>query len=208
MSDSMERGDDGAERELVARARAGDGAALESLLALHQDRVYRTALGMVGGDQEAAFEVAQEVLVSAFRHFHQFRGASKFSTWLYRMVANFTKNLQVSRGRQRRRFVSLDAPARTDSSGEIPRDFAATGVDAREAAAGKELMGILQQRLSELPPEFRDVLVLRYIEDLSYEEISGSLEIPLGTVKSRVNRARIELRKAMGDSFSLPGGDP
>src|SRR5688572_10073712 len=97
------------ENELVSRAQEGNEGALEELLAIHQDLVYRTALKYTSGNEEAAFELAQEVLVSAFRHIKQFRGGSRFKTWLYRITANLAKNRWVVENRERARFVSLEA---------------------------------------------------------------------------------------------------
>lgn len=185
------------ERALIEKAQAGDEAALERLLSAHQDRVYRTALGLTGGDGEASFEIAQDVLVSACRHISQFRGNSRFSTWLYRMTVNFHKNHQVASGRRRARFVSMDNPRKNDED-DRPREFADGGPSARDKAAGSEMLEILHAKLGELAEEFRTVLVLRYFEDMSYEEIGESLDLPLGTVKSRINRGRRELRRIMG----------
>lgn len=192
------------ERDRITRARAGDQQALEDLLAAHQDRIFRTSLGIVAGNQEEAFELAQEVLISAFRHFAQFRGESRFSTWLYRMTVNFAKNRAVAHGRRRARFVPIDDP-RTDQ-GDQPRtrEFQAETPSPRERAAGNEMMTLLHQRMENLPEEFRSVLILRYVEDRSYEEIADILGVPLGTIKSRINRGRAELRLLMADV--LPQG--
>ena len=206
MSDPSERLDPAMEAGWIARARQGDRAALESLLAAHQDRVFRTALGLLGGNDEAAQEVAQEVLVSAFRNLQNFRGESRFATWLYRMTVNFAKNHQVAQGRRRSRFVSLDQPTELDDPERPSREYAAGGVSPREQAAGHEMMATLMERMQGLPEEYRSVLVLRYIEDRSYEEIAEALEIALGTVKSRVNRARAELRRQMAEML-MEGGD-
>lgn len=205
MSEQDEKPQEATESALIVRARNGDASALERLLASHQDRVYRTALGFVAGDEEAAFELAQEVLISAFRHIGQFRGDAKFSTWLYRMTVNFSKNRAVAEGRHKRRFVSSNVKKGDGSDDEIERPFRARGPSAREQAAGNEMMEILHARLGHLSEEFRTVIVLRYIEDRSYEEISEAVGAPIGTVKSRVNRARAELRKLMGDVLSPEG---
>jgi RNA polymerase sigma-70 factor (ECF subfamily) len=187
------------EEQLIRQAQKGDESALEALLSAHQDLVYRTALRFLGGREEAAFELAQEVLVSAFRHISRFRGESRFSTWLYRITANLAKNRFVVENRERARFTSLEAPRSNDSGEDQPRDWADDQQDVRSAAAGREKVAILLQRLETLEPEWREVLVLRFFEDLSYEEIAEVLRVPVGTVKSRLNRARRALREAMGD---------
>jgi RNA polymerase sigma-70 factor (ECF subfamily) len=201
MSDRGDQLDADAERALIARAQAGDGPSLERLLAVHQDRVWRTALGMMGGDSESAWEVAQEVLVSAWRHIGQFRGGARFSTWLYRMTANFVKNHRVASGRRAARFVSMDSPVGGEEDQDRPREFSDGAPSPRARAAGSEMLERLHECLGELPEEFRGVLAMRYIEDMGYEEIAEALDLPLGTVKSRINRGRRELRALMGDSL-------
>lgn len=203
LSNSAKKGtaelDPALEADLVRRAQGGDESALEQLLAAHQDRVYRTALRFFGGREEAAFELAQEVLISAFRHISQFHGRSRFSTWLYRITANLAKNRFVVENREKARFTSLDAPHAGDED-ERPREWEDRGArDPRQAAADSELLGLLHERIEELDSEWREVIVLRFFEQLSYEEIADILELPLGTVKSRINRARKMLRESMKD---------
>ncbi|CAN5254735.1 RNA polymerase sigma factor RpoE [soil metagenome] len=184
---------------LIDAARAGDRKAMERLLTNHQDRVYRTALGLLG-NPESALEVAQEVLISASRRLDQFRGESKFSTWLYRMTVNFAKNWKVADGRRAARFVSIDAPHDQDAEERAPsRDLRDRGPDVRTQAADSEMIAILHSRLQALSEEFRAPLVLHFIEDRPYDEIAELLGIALGTVKSRIHRGRAELRRAMAD---------
>ncbi len=201
MSKDTERLSREEEQALIERCRSGDSDALNDLLDTHQDRVFRTAMTMVQGDQEAATELAQEVLISAFRHLHQFRGESRLSTWLYRMTVNFSKNLKMSQGRQKARFVSIDQINREKEEENQqrwePRDEA---LSPSEILQGKDISHHLLKAIDSLADEFKDVLVLRYIEDLSYEEISKELELPAGTVKSRINRGRKYLREALEDS--------
>lgn len=186
----------GDERQLIRSAQAGDDAALESLLAMHQDLVYRTALRFTAGREEAAFELAQEVLISAFRNIRKFRLESRFSTWLYRITSNLAKNRYVVENRERQRFTSIDEPYGEEGK---TRDWADSAISPRHEAQGREAMQILYSRLELLEPEWREVLVLRYFEDLTYEEVADVLDIPLGTVKSRLNRARRALREVMED---------
>ncbi len=187
------------EQQLIKRAKEGDQEALGQLLAAHQDRVFRTALSLVRGDEDKAAEVAQSVLISAFRHMEQFQGAAKFSTWLYRMTVNFSKNQAVSEGRRKARFVSMTAPKKEGSEEMVQRDFATGNPSPSDEAAAREELRILEEHLNGLADDYRLVLTMRYWEDASYDEISDALSIPLGTVKSRINRARAELRKRMKD---------
>lgn len=186
------------ERELVRRAQAGDGQALEDLLTAHQDLVFRTAMRYTSGREEAAFELAQEVLVSAFRHIGKFRSESRFSTWLYRITSNLAKNRYVVENRERARFTSLEAPV-DEGEDERQRDWADDKASPRDEATGRETLGILRERMEQLEPEWREVVILRYFEEKSYEEIAEVLDIPIGTVKSRINRARRALRELLSD---------
>jgi RNA polymerase sigma-70 factor (ECF subfamily) len=205
MSDSQERSDQELEARLLPAAKAGDRAAMERLLTLHQDRIFRTALSYLGGNEEGATEVAQDVLISMARNLAGFRGESRLTTWLYRMTVNYAKNYLAAKQRRSARFVSLDAG--NDPEEETPRMVQAADPrgNTRDQAAGAEMQSILQQRLALLPEDFRTVMILRFIEDQSYEEIGETLSIPVGTVKSRINRGRAELRKLMADV--LPGGN-
>lgn len=194
------------EAELIRAAQEGDRAAMDSLLAAHQDGVYRAALAQVAGNEEAAFELAQEVLVSAFRHLNQFRGESRLSTWLYRAVVNHGKNRAVAEGRRSKRFVALEFQRQGgDSSGEVALPLVSTTPDPRQQASANEAVAMVHQHLAALPEEFRSALLLRYVEDYSYEEIAAALGINLGTVKSRINRGRGMLRDAMGHLLEKGG---
>lgn len=201
--------DDAHQHALLQRARSGDMAAMDALLSSHQDRIFRTALGLLGGDEETAAEVAQQVLISAFRHLHQFRGQSRFSTWLYRMTVNFIKNHHTAENRRRARFVPLEPPG-GQSDEAAPRSVAdraaSEAPSPHEQASQRQMEALVFQKIEELPEEFRAVLVLRYVEDASYEEIAEALDVPLGTVKSRVNRGRAELRRLMAPYRDASGG--
>lgn len=188
------------ERDLVRRAQDGDSEALEEVLALHQNMIYRTSLRLMAGNEEEAGELAQQVLISAFRHIGKFRSESRFSTWLYRITTNLAKNRYVVQNRERARFSSLDAPAFPGEEDDAPaRDWADGAISADRTAAGREMIAIVHERLEGLEPEWREIIVLRFFEELSYEEIAETLGLPLGTVKSRINRARRALRAAMQD---------
>ncbi|MDX1971268.1 MAG: sigma-70 family RNA polymerase sigma factor [Candidatus Sumerlaeia bacterium] len=198
MSDwTLGKAEPSAEEEeiLITKAQQGDERALETLLAHQQDRVYRTALKFMSGREEEAFELAQEVLISAFRHIGKFKRQSRFSTWLYRITSNLAKNRYVVENRERSRFSSLDGMMEDDD--DRPRQWADSGIDPRSAASGHEEMAAFHACLEELDPEWKEILILRFVEDQSYEELSEILQIPIGTVKSRLNRARKALRDLM-----------
>ncbi|MBI1291650.1 sigma-70 family RNA polymerase sigma factor [bacterium] len=205
MSDSQERSEQEQEARLLSAAQSGDRAAMERLLSMHQDRIYRTALSYLGGNEEGATEVAQDVLISVARNLAGFRGDSRLTTWLYRMTVNYAKNYLAARQRRTARFVSLDPTAAGDEDAPPVIQAADPRGNTRDRAAASEMQSILQQRIAQLPEDFRTVMILRFVEDQSYEEIGETLSIPVGTVKSRINRGRAELRRLMADV--LPGGE-
>ncbi|NUP90701.1 MAG: sigma-70 family RNA polymerase sigma factor [Candidatus Sumerlaeia bacterium] len=186
-------GEDG---PLVAAAQAGDLSAFDTLIRRHQDRVYNQAWRLLG-DHDEASDLAQEVFIRVFRKIHLYRGDAAFSTWLYRVTSNLAKNRWKQMERKgRSKTVSLDQP-RPDDDDDRPLDKPDAAPSPRQQAEGRELLGHLEQELLGLGYEHREVLVLRFVENLSYEEIAEVLDANLGTVKSRICRARQELRRRM-----------
>lgn len=165
--------------EVVEACRQGDRTAPRRLYDACQHSVFRVAVRMVGL-QDAA-DVTQQVFLQAFRSLEQFNGRSRFETWLYRLAVN--ESLQHLRRNRRWRYHALDWE---------PMDESHHG----ENAERKEL---LEQALARVDPESRSVFLLREIECLSYNDIAGALQIPEGTVGSRLNRARRELREILAD---------
>lgn len=186
---------------LVLSARQGDLSAFETLVAKHQKRMLNIAFRIVG-DYDDACEVMQDAFVSAYKNLKGFRQEAKFSTWLTAITVNLSKNrLKRLAIRRQREPVSLDEPVRTDD-GEVmpdPPSKEPSVLDRMEKQDVKEKVG---DCIKELDPDFREVLVLRDLQDLSYEEIAGMLNVAAGTVKSRLFRARESvkecLKKAMG----------
>lgn len=185
----------------VKQAQAGEREAFERLLVHFQDRVWRRAMYRLR-DADEAEDLAQEVLLLCFRKIHQFRGESKFWTWLCRIVDNQVKNrIGWLQRRGKGKTYSLDAPMLDEDGGENnllwePPDQSA---DPRREAEGREAVAQLNQCLESLTPDHREILLLRFSDELSYEEIAAKLDVTLGTVKSRINRARAELRTLMSD---------
>jgi RNA polymerase sigma-70 factor (ECF subfamily) len=184
------------DRELVARCRGGDEEAFDELVRRHQQRALNVAYQLLR-DHEDATEVAQDAFVRVYRSINEFRGECEFTTWLHQIVVNLARNKHrwwTRRGRQA--TVSMDCPVQT-TDGEMTMQVAAK-TDAPDAAAVKaEFVNMLNEKMAGLPMQFREVLVLRNVENMSYHEIATALDCSIGTVKSRIARAREVLREAM-----------
>lgn len=186
------------DKVLLERCRAGDETAFDDLVLRHQQRAFNVAFQLLR-DHEDATEVAQDAFVRIYRSVGSFRGECEFTTWLHQIVVNLARNKHrwwKRRGRQA--GVSLDTPVKTDD-GEVPLQIA-NDTDPPDVQTVKtEFMELLSRRMDELPRKFREVLVLRNIENLSYEQIASVLGCSIGTVKSRIARARETLRESMKD---------
>lgn len=181
----------------IRSAKQGNRQAMEQLIRHFQDRVWRRARYRIG-DPEEAWEVAQEVFLICFRKLGQFRGESHFWTWLSRIVDNQVKNRQGWWRRRRRNVTfSIHDLWRNEEEGKAEWDPPDPSPSPRQQAAGREVLEALEGTLAELSPEHREIVLLRFADELSYEEIAQSLAISLGTVKSRISRARSELRERM-----------
>jgi RNA polymerase sigma-70 factor (ECF subfamily) len=174
--------------QLVEAALAGDSAAFGTLVTRYQDRLFNTLLRVVGSHEDAA-DAVQDAFVQAYTKLESFRGASKFYTWLYRIAMN----VALSRQRRRRPTASLDHAKET--VGDEPADAAEAPEDA---VLSQERIAHVQAALSDLGDEHRTILVLREIEGCAYEEIAEILDLPVGTVRSRIFRARGQLKEKLG----------
>jgi len=185
---------DGREASLVHRCAAGDEAACTDLVTEHQRMVVQLAINLLG-DRDEALDLSQEVFLSVFRTIHRFRGQSTLRTWIYRIAVNQARNRhRFWRRRHRAYQVSLDA--HVAAHGELPGSEA--GPD--RVFAQKELASRLQRALDHLPFDQRTAIVLREVDGLSYDEIGYSLGVAIGTVKSRLTRARRALRLELGEA--------
>jgi RNA polymerase sigma-70 factor (ECF subfamily) len=179
---------------LVQQCTEGDDQACTRLVTDHQRMVFQLALHLLGDPQEAQ-DLAQEVFLKVFRTLPQFRGQSTLRTWIYRIVVNQASNRQRWwRRRKKSQQVALEEHAATH--GELPevRNFAMPDRVLQQ----REVAGRVWHALDALPFDQRAVIVLREIDGLSYEEIATSLDVAVGTVKSRLARARESLRLALG----------
>ena len=180
------RGNDSKESvdwQVIAACQLGDRDALRTLFEVYKDRVYSIAMYSLGGTETMAADVTQQVFVKLMTRINQFRGQSEFATWLYRLVVNTCRDEQ----RKTRRFVPL-----ADVS--IP---AISTPSPRAEYTRKELSMRVQAAISQLKPKLRWPILLRYVEDLSYEEIANVLGCSKGTVASRLNRAHKALARRL-----------
>ncbi len=176
--------------DLVSSWQAGDLGAFESLIRRHEARVFRLLMRMLR-DRQDAEDVTQEVFLSLHRHGHRFRGESRFSTFIYRVAANAALNRRRTLGRKNARIRQLKVRhAAGDDLPSSPRD-------PESATSGAETQVLVQEALLRIPPDLRIAIVLYDIEGLSYREVSTVLNIPEGTVKSRIHRARGALRERL-----------
>jgi RNA polymerase sigma-70 factor, ECF subfamily len=178
--------------ELVRRLRAGEEAAYEALLARFQQPVYNLAFRLASNPGDAS-DVVQEVFLKVFRNVGHFRRQSSLKTWIYRITVNEAHNQRRWFFRHRSREVGLDEE--TDEG--CSRTVADTGRSPFDCAFDREKHVLIENALGRINPLFREVVVLRDIEDLSYEEIAEVLQISLGTVKSRIMRGREALREEL-----------
>ena len=184
------------EQELIKAAAGGDADAFGTLVERYQDKVYHLALRMCGQEEDAA-DVAQEAFLAAWRGLPAFRGEAGFATWLYRLTSNASID-HLRRAKRQRGDVSLDdADLGLDAPDQAP--------SPQERAEEAELRQAVAQGLGRLSEDHRQVLVLREVQGLRYEEIAGALDLDLGTVKSRIARARGALRKILVESGNLSG---
>ena len=185
----------GTDRELLLLAQQGDGAAIDRLLAQHEREVYRYGLRMCGNEEDAR-EVLQETLLAAFQNVKGFRGDAQLSTWLYQIARNF-----CARGRRR----AVGEPERNEPlehADAVPSEQAQPDAQAH----AREIGALLQQAILGLSEAHREVLVLRDVEGLSAEEAAKVIGVEVGALKSRLHRARLELRGKLATTLGPAEG--
>jgi RNA polymerase sigma-70 factor, ECF subfamily len=196
----------GDEVRWVDRLIARDEAAFNALVRAYEGRVFALIVRVIGSRAEAE-DLAQEVFVQVFKAIGTFRGESKLSTWIYRIAVNLTKN--------RGKYLTARHAGRQEPLEKLEMGGPNAGADGAsvapvarpdDLAAGKQLEHIVQEAILRLEPSFRECLVLRDVEDLSYEEIESITGLPEGTVKSRIHRARARLKEivegALGEKLA------
>jgi RNA polymerase sigma-70 factor, ECF subfamily len=193
------------EAHFVARLVARDESAFNELVVTYEHRIFSLVFRMLGRRDEAE-DLSQEVFVQVFKAIDQFRADAKLSTWIYRIAVNLCKNrLKYLRRRHDGEQDNVDA-----MSERLPLASAkgvSVGGVARpdELVEGMQLEVVVKRAIAQIAPEFREVLVLRDVEDLSYEEIAAITGLVEGTVKSRIHRARAQLRALVEEAMSAKG---
>ena len=182
------------ERNIVHRAQQGDAEAFGQLVEAYQGQVYRLALRM-GLSPADAEEAAQEAFIAAWRGLPRFRGDSRFSTWLYQLATHAAINLM----RREKKYK--------DSADVEDAVLPDTAESPQEEIERREKQETVQRALQALSPQGREILLLRYQAELGYEEIAAVLGLPNGTVKSRINRAKAQLKEALLRQGNFFGSD-
>jgi len=191
------------ESPLIARAKAGDHAAFAELVSRYERKIFRLAKHITQNEEDAE-DVLQDAFLKAYEHLGDFQEQSRFYTWLVRIAVN--ESLMRLRKRRQGKIVSLDEGV--DAGGEmIPREIAVWDGDPEQRYSREELREILQRAIESLAPIYRVVFVLRDVDELSTEETAQALNISAPAVKSRLLRARLELREKLTRFFKRKADD-
>jgi RNA polymerase sigma-70 factor (ECF subfamily) len=191
------------EDTLIAQAREGNTGAFGELVSRYERKIFRLAQHITQSREDAE-DVLQETFLKAYEHLHQFQGNSKFYTWLVRIAVN--ESLMKLRRRKTEKTVSMDESIDTGED-TIAREIAVWDDNPEERYSQEELREILDKAVESLPPIFRTVFVLRDIEELSTEETAKALDLSVPAVKSRLLRARLQLRDKLTRFFKRRGDD-
>ena len=186
------------ENEIISRCKDGDRDAFNALMETYQKQVFNIAYGMLS-DYEDASDAAQEIFIKVYKSISSFKGQSSFTTWLYVICRNVCND--ILRKRQKRGFeLSIyNSDDEQNPVGELKSDEPTP----LERVEMNERQAAVQSAINELKPEYKEVLVYADMNELSYEEIAKILKCPVGTVRSRLNRARSALRKKLSDKREL-----
>ena len=178
------------DEELIASFQNGNEQAYVELVRRYRDRLMTFVFRFLG-DMDLSEDIVQDTMVKVYTHKHYYKEIAKFSTWIYTIAGNFAKT--ELRKRKRRKVTLLSHMNTDDRKYEIP----STELKSEDIVQGEYAERDIQKAILQLPLHFRTVVILRDIQELSYEEISKIVNVPLGTVKSRINRARLQLQQAL-----------
>lgn len=189
------------DQALVLRFKNGDQSAFEEMVTRYWDRIYAMVHQLLRNPQDAE-EVTQDAFIRAHRGLVNFRGDSAFSTWLYQIATNLARNRYWYWWRRKRdKTISFDQPVGDDNSTPLAEIFVTEAETPEDATVTQELVDNIAAGMEKLSPKHREILILRNVKNQSYEEIAEILNISIGTVKSRIARARESLRSKLGEDF-------
>lgn len=189
------------DRLLVDRFKNGDRSAFDEMVSRYWDRIYSMVHQLLRNQQDAE-EVTQDAFIRAHRGLVNFRGESAFSTWLYQIATNLARNRYWYWWRRKRdKSVSFDAPVSSENDMTLADIIPAEVESPDDITVNQEFVARIGQGMERLSAKHREILVLRNIKNMSYEEIASILGISVGTVKSRIARARESLRSKLGEDF-------
>ena len=194
MSETIEHNNKKQDAELIERFTSGDESAFEALVNTHSGKAYQISFGLIGNKLDAE-EVVQDAFVKVYKNLTKFRGDSSFTTWLYRIVTNLSRN-KYHWHRRRGRNVNVSISNNFGSDNEVQSDMEIPDnkLEPSRALENKETGMKLVEAIKKLPEKLKEVIILRHIEDMSYAGIADLLKCELGTVKSRLARAREALK--------------
>ena len=178
------------DEELIASFQNGNEQAYIELVRRYRDRLMTFVFRFLG-DMELSEDIVQDTMIKLYTHKHYYKEIAKFSTWIYTIAGNLAKT--ELRKRKRRKVTLLSQMNTDDRKYEIP----STELQSEDIVQGEYTERYIQKAILQLPLHFRTVVILRDIQELSYEEISKIVNVPLGTVKSRINRARLQLQQTL-----------
>src|SRR3954468_5660547 len=189
------------DRMLVDRFKSGDSSAFDQLVTRYWDRIYAMTNQLLRNQQDAE-EVTQDAFIRAHRGLEHFRGDSAFSTWLYQIATNLARNRYWYWWRRKRdQSVSIDAPVSSENDMTLADIIPAEVESPDDITVTQEFVARIGKGMERLSAKHREILVLRNVKNMSYEEIAAILGISVGTVKSRIARARESLRSKLGEDF-------
>jgi RNA polymerase sigma-70 factor (ECF subfamily) len=180
------------EYRIVKRAKKGDRLAFAELVELYKDKLYNLSYRMTGNPQEAE-DVAQEAFLKAYANLEKYDPKHKFSTWIYRIATN----LCIDRMRKKKPDYSLDAEVDGIEGGDMYSRLPSSELTPEEEVVRAEMQSEVQQAIANLPENYRAAVILKYMHDMSLQEIADILEVPVSTVKTRIHRGREALRMSL-----------
>ena len=188
---------------LVQRVRSGDQRAFKQLVERYQRKVYAVAYGMLK-DREEARDVTQEAFVKVYKYLDHFKGDASFYTWLYRITANVCIDVMRRKGTAKGDHVEFDETQAQDTSeANLGALGSKLGTNPQKSVLRRELAEKIHEALQQVPEKHREILLLREVEGMSYEDLARTLEIPKGTVMSRLFHARLKVQKLLNEYLEL-----